>query len=138
MSHPLRQRLRFESISVATQPDGRCRMEVALEWCEQEHRGSAEGLDTHQGRIRAAAEAALAAALDAAGKRVELQMVGIKAVRAFDGWVVVSRLNGLREGARYPLLGAASCEAEEDLPSTAARALLDATNRILEPRAGRT
>ena len=60
-----------------------------------------------------------------------LQLVGVKAVRAFDGWVVIARLSG--EGPKSQrLLGAAPCETDEELPHAAVQAVLDATNRVLE------
>ena len=107
-------------------------MSVRLEWCGRTIECDARGLETHHGRVRASAEAALAAALDATGKRVELDLVGVKAVRAFDGWVVVVRINGAAKGRHYKLLGSASCEEETQLSRTSAIAVLDATNRVLE------
>ena len=84
------------------------------------------------GRIRAAADATLAASVAAAGKRIHLEMVGVKAVRAFDGWVVVARLHGEAGGRIYSLLGSASCEREEGLIKAAALSILDASTRLLE------
>jgi hypothetical protein len=63
--------------------------------------------------------------------------VGVKAVRAFDGWVVVTRINGSKDEERYRLLGAAPCEAEDDLPGAAVKAVLNASNRVLEQRIAR-
>lgn len=129
---PDRQRLRFEGSTRRTAPDGRCRITVRLEWCGRALEGEAEGLDTHHGRVRAAAEAALAAALAAAWRRVHLALLGVKSVRAFDGWVVVVRLNALLGERPLKLLGAASCEEEVEVERAAALAVLDATNRVLE------
>lgn len=107
-------------------------MRVRLEWYGRHHETEHEGLGTHQGRLQAAAAATLGAALSAAGKRMHSELLGVKAVRAFDGWVVVVRLNAEVEGKTVRLLGAASCESEEDLGQGAAIAVLDATNRVLE------
>ena len=60
------------------------------------------------------------------------ELVGVKAVRAFDGWVVVVRLNAEAGGKRLQLLGSASCEGEDELIRCAVLAVLDATNRVLE------
>lgn len=127
-----RQRLRFDELIHETRPDGRCRVTVRLEWCDRIILGSADGLETHHGRVRASAEACLAAALSAAGKRLHLELIGVKAFRAFDGWVVVVRLVGEAEGKRMRLLGASSTEHEAEVERAAGLAILDATNRILE------
>ena len=128
---PPRQRLRFEELAHEAAPDGQCHISVRLEWCGRILEGSATNLETHQGRIRASAEAALRAAADATGKRASFDMVGVKSVRAFDGWVVVTRINGVADGRTFRLLGSASCEHEDRLSHTAAIAALDATNRML-------
>lgn len=107
-------------------------MGVVLEWCGRTLSGSSEGVETHHGLIRSAAAASLDAALAATGKRLHLDLVGVKSVRAFDGWIVVVRVNGQAGGRPYKLLGSASCEEEEDLPRAAALAVLDASNRLLE------
>ena len=131
-----RQRLRFDNLVHETTPDGRCRMAVHLEWCGRAIVGEAEGLETHHGRVRASAEACLDAAVSAAGKRVHLSLKGVKAVRAFDGWVVVVRVLGEVGVRSFQLLGASSCETEEGLERSAGLAVLDATNRILEGQVG--
>jgi hypothetical protein len=87
--------------------------------------------------VRGAAEAALAAALAATGGSLRLELVGVKAFRAFDGWVVVVRVVGSAGDRRFRLLGASSSEEEEGLPRVAAQAVLDATNRVVEGYAGR-
>ena len=132
MGLPLRKRLRFDSFRHQTMLDGHCRMRVRLEWDGKHHEEEHEGLETPQGRLRAAAEGTLGAALAAAGDWLRAELLGVKAVRAFDGWVVVARLRADMEGRTLRLLGAASCETEEDLGETAALAVLDALNRVME------
>ncbi len=127
---PQRQRLRFEDLGHKAAPDGQCHITVRLEWCGRTLEGTATNLETHQGRIRASAEASLKAAADATEKRASFDLVGVKSVRAFDGWVVVARINGMADGKTYRLLGSASCEDDEKLSRTAAIAVLDATNRL--------
>ena len=68
---------------------------------------------------------------------IRLEVVGVKAVRAFDGWVVVTQINGNAGADHYRLLGAAPCEAEEDLPGAAVKAVLNASNRVMEQRVAR-
>ncbi len=128
----LRRRLRLEGVTCTAAPDGRCRLAVELEWCGARAEGEASALDTHHGRVRGAAEAALTAALAATGGSLCLELVGVKAFRAFDGWVVVVRVLGSAGDRRLRLLGASSSDEEEGLIRVAAQAVLDATNRVVE------
>jgi hypothetical protein len=110
------------------------------------YEGTVSCLETQQGVLKAASQAALAATLASRsgngsgageGSEIDLEVVGVKAVRAFDGWVVVTRINGSKGDERYRLLGAAPCEGEEDLPSAAVKAVLNASNRVMERRIAR-
>jgi len=103
-----------------------------MDWCGRAFSAEARALDTQHGRVRASAEAALAAALAAAGPHVRLELVGVKAFRAFDGWVVVVRILGSAGQRDFRLLGASSSEDQGGLPRTSAEAVLDATNRVVE------
>lgn len=136
-----RSRLRFESLEQVTTPDGSGRVAVRLEWRGDMFEGEVPCLQTQQGVLRAAAQSTVAATLASTdgvpGTRIGLELVGVKAVRAFDGWVVVARINGTAGRETYRLLGAAPCEREEDLPSATVKAVLNASNRILEQRVAR-
>lgn len=136
-----RSRLRFDSLEQVTTPDGSGRVAVRLEWQGDMFEGEAPCLQTQQSILRAAAQstviATLASTRNSDGVRIHLEVVGVKAVRAFDGWVVVTRINGQAAGEHYRLLGAAPCEREEDLPGAAVKAVLNASNRILEQRVAR-
>jgi hypothetical protein len=138
---PGRTRLRFDSLEQVTTPDGSGRVAVRLEWKGEMFEGEVPCLQTQQGVLRAAAQATvvatLASAHEAAEVAIHLEVVGVKAVRAFDGWVVVTRINGTAGSETYRLLGAAPCEREEDLPAAAVKAVLNASNRILEQRVAR-
>ena len=137
----VRSRLRFDGLDHEITPDGSGIVSVRLEWGGQMYEGSVQCLETVQGVIKAASQATLAATLASthqpANHRVELEVVGVKAVRAFDGWVVVTRINGTSGEERLRLLGAAPCEAEEDLPSAAVKAVLNASNRVMEQHIAR-
>jgi len=140
----VRARLRFDSLSHVRTPDGSGRVSVRLEWGGRMYEGTVSCLETQQGVIKAASQAALRATLasrsDGNGSGnggIDLEVVGVKAVRAFDGWVVVTRINGSKGEERLRLLGAAPCEGEDDLPEAAVKAVLNASNRVMEQRIAR-
>ena len=137
----VRSRLRFDSLEHVTTPDGSGRVSVRLEWGGEFFEGTVSCLETQQGILRAASEAALSATLQSTvgvtKGDIRLEVVGVKAVRAFDGWVVVTRINGIAGGDSYRLLGAAPCEGEDDLPGAAVKAVLNASNRVMEHRVAR-
>lgn len=137
----VRSRLRFDSLEHVTTPDGSGRVSVRLEWGGKYYEGTVSCLETQQGILKAASKAALSATLastvSAAKSSIDLEVVGVKAVRAFDGWVVVTRINGCAAEEKYRLLGAAPCEGEEDLPGAAVKAVLNASNRVMEHRVAR-
>ena len=137
----VRSRLRFESLEHVTTPDGSGRVSVRLEWGGELFEGTVSCLETQQGILKAASQAALSATLASteglAADGIDLEVIGVKAVRAFDGWVVVTRVNGKAGTDSYRLLGAAPCEGEEDLPGAAVKAVLNASNRIMEQRVAR-
>lgn len=137
----VRSRLRFDGLEHVTTPDGTGRVSVRLEWNGHMYEGTVPCLETLQGVIRAASVAALAATLEStastSSSEIDLEVVGVKAVRAFDGWVVVTRINGSSGDEKYRLLGAAPCEGEEDLPNAAVKAVLNASNRVMEYRVAR-
>lgn len=139
--HPIRSRLRFDSLEHVTTPDGSGRVSVRLEWGGKFYVGTVSCLETQQGILKAASQAAISATLSstkrATNGRIDLEVVGVKAVRAFDGWVVVTRVNGRAGADSYRLLGAAPCEAEDDLPGAAVKAVLNASNRVMEQRVAR-
>ena len=137
----VRSRLRFDSLEHVTTPDGSGRVSVRLEWGGEYFEGTVSCLETQQGILKAASQAALSATLQSTHSlnagNIRLEVVGVKAVRAFDGWVVVTRINGTAGGDNYRLLGAAPCEGEEDLPGAAVKAVLNASNRVMEQRVAR-
>ena len=128
-----RERLRFDGLTHDSEPDGRCRITVGLEWRGRSFRGESQTLETHEGRVRGAAEASLVAARTAAGEGLRLNLIGVKAIRAFDGWVLVVRILAEVEGKGVRLLGASSTEEEGELERASVQAVLDATNRVLGP-----
>lgn len=137
-ANAVRSRLRFDSLEHVTTPDGSGRVSVRLEWNGKLYEGTVSCLETQQGVLKASSQAALSATLASttavSGNGLDLEVVGVKAVRAFDGWVVVTRINGRDGEDQMRLLGAAPCEREEDLPGAAVKAVLNASNRVVEAR----
>lgn len=129
---PPRLRLRFDRVDFEIFPDGRCSVAVSLEWSGRLYRGEAEGLGPLQGRLRTAALATLRATAAASGHVLDFDLTGIKTVRAFDTMVVIAAVQAEVEGRHYRLLGAKTSPDQEELVETAARAVLDALNRVFE------
>jgi len=132
---PQRQRLRFKGLEHEGFPDGRCRIRVLMEWSEaQTFVGEASGTQTVEGWLRTSAQAALRAA-EASAEGLTLQLAGIKAVRAFDGWVVIAAVRARSAERSWSLLGAQT-SSDDEFKSTAVRSVLDAINRVLELHVG--
>lgn len=125
-------RLRFEGFKLDRLPSGECRARVTLAWPDgPRFEGEARGLTSQAGELRCAAQAALQA-LAQAVRDPAFELVGVKAVRAFDATVVIVSLGlpGHSEGPRV----VGSYLTEGDAPRGAALAVLNATNRLLAKR----
>ena len=107
-------------------------MSVRLEWKQKVFRSEVEGTETPQGVLRSAAQACLQAATEAAGGDLELELVGVKAIKAFDAEVVIASVRAVTTEDRYRLLGSCAASTEEDPARGAVLAVLDALNRIME------
>jgi len=126
---PARERLKFVEFEFATLASGRCRSRVVLEWREGvSFEGSAEGLGSQTGQLRCAAEATVEALEQAVDGKVKLELLGVKAVRAFDAVVLIVSLS-CHNGTAQRVVG--SYLSEDELPRGAALAVLNATNRLL-------
>ncbi len=127
-----RERVRLHDLNLRIFPDSRCRAVVSVEWTKgRTFEGNADGTDTHQGRLQAGALAALRAITAVSRNRLALELRGVKAVRAFDAWVVIVLVYGQSEERRYRLLGSTAAPGG-DLVRGSVLAVLDATNRTLE------
>jgi hypothetical protein len=112
--------------------DGALRVRVGLEWGHDLHQGRGEGMGTREGTLRAGAEAALAAARSVTGGSVHLELAGIKAVRAFDSWLVVSSVVLRDESGLQRRIGARAAP-DGEMAVGAVLSVLDALNRVLTP-----
>jgi len=131
--NPLSERLRFAEFTLERLPNGRCRARVGLTWKESEQfSGESEGLASQAGELRCAAQACVAALMQAVEGGMGFELLGVKAVRAFDATVVIVSLACQGEGSGHRVVG--SYLTENDAARGAALAVLNATNRILGNR----
>lgn len=112
-------------------PDGRCSARVQFEWeGGVVYAGQAEGIRTMEGELRAAALATLAALDAATSGQLALELIGVKAVRVFDTWVIIAAARGRNGNDNLRLTGSFACNGE-NVAQGAVIALMNATNRIL-------
>ena len=125
-----RERVRFLEFEFSRLPNGRCRARVVLErQPEERFVGVAEGLGSQTGELRCAAAAATDALAHTVPDEVGLELLGVKAVRAFDSTVVIVSLSCHNGVPATRLVG--SCITEDEVNRSAALAVLNATNRFL-------
>jgi hypothetical protein len=130
--NPLSERLRFAEFVLDRLPNGRCRAKVGLTWRDSEaFTGESEGLASQAGELRCAAQACVHALAQAVPGGMVFELLGVKAVRAFDATVVIVSLSTNAEGDQR-IVG--SVLTELDPARAAALAVLNATNRILGNR----
>ena len=124
------ERLRFQVFALDRLSDGRCRARVQLSWIDgREFTGEHEELPSQAGELRCSALAAVQALERAVRDGVQLELLGVKAVRAFDATVVIVSLSVRSDGHAWRMVG--SYLTETDPPRAAALAVLNATNRVL-------
>jgi hypothetical protein len=123
------ERLRFQEFGFQRLANGRCRAKVVLTWSDgRRFEGASDGVSSQTGELRCCAMAAVNALEQAVQPRLTFELLGVKAVRAFDATVVIVSLSARAEQATR-LVG--SCLTEADPPRGAALAVLNATNRLL-------
>lgn len=125
------ERVRFEEFEHQTSQSGRARVRVVLAWGERSFTGEATGVETREGAGRTAAVAAIAAVEAVTGGRMRAELVGIKLVRAFDAWIVITALRAEAPDRSYRLIGSSEAPGE-DIARGAVLSVLDALNRVLE------
>jgi hypothetical protein len=130
---PSSERLRFAEFTLDRLPNGRCRSRVALTWKDSERfSGENEGLASQAGELRCGALACVSALSEAVQGGMSFELLGVKAVRAFDATVVIVSLAVQVDGSGHRVVG--SYLTENDAARGAALAVLNATNRILGNR----
>jgi hypothetical protein len=122
-----RRRVRFESVE-RVEEHGRVTIEVALEWHDTVHTGSAAGEEGPAIELKTTARAAVIALERLTGQNLDLRIIGVKPIRAFDSDLMVASV--IRGGAgQKPLVGAVVVSSGP--LEAAALAVLSALNRIL-------
>jgi hypothetical protein len=123
-------RIRFEDLDFETLANGRCRSTVTLAWDENNRFvGSAEGVSSEVGVLRCAAEATSQALEAAVDGRVQLELLGITTIKAFDTVVVVASLASRFSDHTQRVVGSSVIDGNP--AGAAVRAVLSATNRLL-------
>lgn len=119
------------SATLTRAADMRCQAEVCLEWEGVEYRGKDEGVGRSAIEHRVSAEATLRALALLLRGDLRFRLIGTKAVKAFDDNVAIVAVgvHGNGVGERH-VIGAALAE-DHDLVRGMARAVLNATNRLL-------
>src|SRR4029077_1254400 len=124
------QRLRFKDFEFQRLASGRCRAKVVLTWADgRQFQGESDGVISQAGELRCCAEATVRALERVVQPKMGFELLGVKAVRAFDAIVVIVSLSARQESRASRLVGAYL--AETDPPRGAALAVLNATNRLL-------
>lgn len=127
-----RQRVRLDDLTFQRHPDGRYTVDVHLELRGTTYPGLAHGVGPLEGELRTSALATLEAATAVAGKQVVFTLTGIKSVRAFDSLVIIAAVHAQAGERHWRLMGVKSPSEGEKPVESAARAVLDAINRVLE------
>ena len=128
-------RLRVESIDYQPGADGTGSVELHLAHALRRSSGHGQGLATREGHMRMGADAALEAIRRATEDRIAPTLVGIKAIRAFDIWLVIVSIEVESGEQTLRVLGAQAAE-DANMVRGAVHAVLDALNRVAEPHLG--
>ncbi len=124
------ERLRFQDFAFQRLASGRCRAKVVLAWADgRQFTGESEGVISQAGELRCCAAATVRALERVVQPKLGFELLGVKAVRAFDATVVIVSLSARQESRASRLVGAYLTQ--DDPPRGAALAVLNATNRIL-------
>ena len=127
---PDRGRLRFTGFRFDRTRAGACQAEVTLAWTDgRTVTGRASGQSSPMGDFRIAAEAAMNAIDGFVTGVLRFELIGVKAIKAFDASVVIVSIHAHKEGEVAKLLGCVL--ADQDPIRGAALAVLNATNRLI-------
>jgi hypothetical protein len=122
-----RRRVRFEGIDRAEE-HGQVTVTVRLEWDGSVYTGQARGERGPAIELKTTARAALDALEDLSGQQLQLRIIGVKRIHAFDSDLMVASLLRV-DGAHQRLVG--TVVVNDDPLAAAALAVLNALNRTL-------
>jgi hypothetical protein len=127
-----RERVKLVDAQLIHAADTRTSAEIALEWRAVEYRGKATAHGHGAIDLRVCAEATLDALHKLLGGRMSFRLIGVKSVKAFDDSVAIVALGVIdpETGGDRRLIGTAP-STETGVPQGVARAVLNATNRVL-------
>lgn len=127
-SEEMHRRVRFRDAILTRPRVGVASVRVALTWNDQVYEGVAEGEGGLPLELRVCARATLRALESVLADRLRFELVGVKSIRIFDH-DFVSVLLRCPDAPERRLIGVSLSSA--DLPAATARAVLNATNRLL-------
>lgn len=122
-----RRRVRFEGVERAEQT-GRVTITVTLEWDDVIHTGEATGERGPAIELKTTARAAIRALESLTGETLDVRIIGVKTIHAFDSDLMVASLHHVA-GSQHRLVGAVIVS--DDPLAAAAVAVLSALNRTL-------
>ena len=122
-----RRRVMFESVE-RVETGGRVSITVTLEWDDIHYSGEATGERGPAIELKTTARAAIAALEELSGQSLDLRIIGVKPIHAFDSELMVASLYR-SAGTEQRLVGAVV--ASDDPLAAAAVAVLSALNRTL-------
>lgn len=122
------RRVRYREAILTRPRVGIAAVRVTLDWQGNAYDGMAEGEGGLPLELRVSARAALRALESVLSDRIRFELLGVKSIRIFDHDFVAVLLRSPDIPDRR-LIGAALASA--DLPAATARAVLNATNRLL-------
>ena len=124
------ERLRFAEFTIDRLPTGQCKARVVLSWQgEERFEGVCEGLTSPEGELRCSAQACVNALTEAVEGKIKFNLLGVKAVRAFDSTIVIVSLATHGDNSRRRIVG--SVLTEKEVARAAALAVMNATNRLM-------
>src|SRR6266566_883276 len=107
------ERLRFQDFAFQRLASGRCHAKVVLSWGDgRQFTGESDGVISQAGELRCCAEATVRALERVVQPKLGFELLGVKAVRAFDAVVVIVSLSARQETRASRLVGAYLAEAD--------------------------
>ena len=124
------KRLRFDRADVHQSDDGECRVEVTFTLSERIITASANGACEGEGRLKAAASAALKAVEETVERRFTCKLADLDHVNALGKDLIGVLVDVTFEERETQVFG--SCQIADSETDAAVKAALNATNRFFE------